>query len=57
MAKSKYSENLIRLKCATCGNVNYFTRKNKKKTERKISLSKFCSTCREHTTHKESGKR
>lgn len=57
MAKSKYSENLIRLKCSACGRVNYFTRKNKKKVERKITLAKFCSGCRAHKTHKESGKK
>ncbi|MDD4931257.1 MAG: 50S ribosomal protein L33 [Candidatus Colwellbacteria bacterium] len=57
MAKSKFSENLTRMKCATCGRVNYYTRKNKKKVERKLNLSKYCSTCRKHTTHKESGKK
>jgi len=57
MPKSKYSENLIRLKCSECERVNYYTRKNKKTVEKKINLQKFCSSCRKHVSHKESGKR
>ncbi len=53
MAKSKTSENLIALKCSTCGRRNYYTRKNKKTVERKIDLKKYCKWCRKHTTHKE----
>jgi len=57
MAKSRYSENLIRLKCSECGRVNYYTRKNKKTVERKLNLEKFCSSCKKRAVHKESGKR
>ncbi len=57
MAKSKYSENLIRLKCSDCGRVNYYTRKNKKTVEKKISLQKFCAACRKRVIHKESSKK
>ncbi len=53
MAKTKYAENLIGLKCAVCGNRNYYTRKNKKTIERKIEFKKFCKHCRKHTAHKE----
>jgi len=53
MAKSKYSDNLIGLKCADCGKRNYYTRKNKKKVERKISFKKYCPSCRKRTVHKE----
>lgn len=53
MAKSKYSENLIALKCGACGRRNYYTRKNKKKIERKIVLKKYCQYCRKHAEHKE----
>jgi large subunit ribosomal protein L33 len=49
-------DHLIRLKCVTCGQVNYFTRKNRKKVERKIDLSKYCSHDRKHTQHKEAKK-
>ncbi|RJP44614.1 50S ribosomal protein L33 [Candidatus Parcubacteria bacterium] len=51
--KSKYSENLIGLKCSVCNRRNYYTRKNKKKVERKIELAKYCQQCRKRTAHKE----
>ena len=53
MAKAKYSDKLIGLKCAVCNTRNYYTRKNKKTVTRKIEFSKFCSKCRKHTSHKE----
>ncbi|KKW15700.1 MAG: 50S ribosomal protein L33 [Parcubacteria group bacterium GW2011_GWA1_50_14] len=53
MAKAKRSENLIRLRCTVCKRVNYYTRKNKKKVERKIELKKFCPWDRKSTPHKE----
>jgi len=52
MAK-KFSENLLRLRCADCKRVNYYTRKNKKTVERKLEYKKFCNWCRAHTKHKE----
>ena len=36
MAQSKFSENLIRLKCSQCKRVNYYTRKNRKTVEKKL---------------------
>lgn len=53
MAKSKFSENLIKMKCGTCTRVGYYTRKNKKTNEKKLALAKHCAWCRKHTTHKE----
>ncbi|MEK7146765.1 MAG: 50S ribosomal protein L33 [Patescibacteria group bacterium] len=53
MAKSKFSENLIKLKCSACGHINYHTRKNKKTVEHKLELKKYCKWCRKHTAHKE----
>lgn len=50
---SKYSDNLIKLKCSACNRVTYYTRRNKKTTEKKLELKKHCSWCRKHTTHKE----
>ncbi len=44
----------IKIQCATCKNTNYFTKKSKATAEKKLELSKFCSTCRKHTKHKES---
>ena len=36
---------IITLECTTC--------KDKKKTQDKLSRSKFCPRCRKHATHKE----
>ena len=55
-AKSKFSEHLIRLKCSKCAQMNYYTRKNKKKVERKLEFNKFCKHCRASTKHKEAKK-
>lgn len=51
--KSKYSENIIRLKCAECARFNYYTRRNKKTAEKKLEVKKFCKWCRKRTNHKE----
>jgi len=55
--KSKYSENLIKLQCSVCKNINYYTRKNKKTTDRKLEFNKWCKYCRKTTLHKEAKKR
>jgi len=44
---------LIKLACKDCRRVNYWSRKNKKKVERKIELKKYCKWCRKNTIHKE----
>ncbi|MBU1102355.1 50S ribosomal protein L33 [Patescibacteria group bacterium] len=49
-------DNLIKLKCAICKRINYWSRKNKRKVERKIEIKKFCKWCKKHTTHKETKK-
>ncbi|MEI6420561.1 MAG: 50S ribosomal protein L33 [bacterium] len=46
-------DQLIKLGCKTCKRVNYWSRKNKKKVERKIELKKFCKWCKKNTVHKE----
>lgn len=56
MADSKFSQNLIKMKCSECGRVNYYTRKNKKTSEKKLELKKHCRWCRKHTVHKETKK-
>lgn len=53
MAKSKFSENLIKMKCGACNRIGYYTRKNKKTDEKKLALAKHCRFCRRHTAHKE----
>ncbi|MBI2011039.1 MAG: 50S ribosomal protein L33 [Candidatus Colwellbacteria bacterium] len=53
MAKSTYSDNLITLRCTVCKRKNYYTRKNKKKVERKLEFNRYCKWCRKQTPHKE----
>ncbi|MDP3772453.1 MAG: 50S ribosomal protein L33 [bacterium] len=48
--------NLIRLQCTKCKRFNYWTRKNVRRVERKIALSKHCRWCLAHTPHKEAKK-
>ncbi|MEK7599169.1 MAG: 50S ribosomal protein L33 [Patescibacteria group bacterium] len=49
-------DNLIKLQCADCKRINYWSRKNKKKVERKIEIKKYCKWCRKHVLHKETKK-
>ena len=44
---------IITLECKTCIERNYATTKNKKKTQDKLTLSKYCPRCRTHVEHKE----
>ncbi len=44
---------IITLECKTCHERNYTTTKNKKKTQDKLALSKYCPRCRKHVEHKE----
>ncbi|MDO8564941.1 MAG: 50S ribosomal protein L33 [bacterium] len=49
-------DRLIKLNCGKCKRTNYWSSKNKKKVERKITLLKFCRWCKKRTEHKESKK-
>ncbi|MCE9672419.1 50S ribosomal protein L33 [Myxococcus stipitatus] len=49
----KGNRSIISLECTVCKERNYTTTKNKKKSQDKLELSKFCSRCRKHTDHKE----
>lgn len=49
-------EFIIKLACEKCKHINYYTRKNKKTTERKLEYKRFCKWCKKHTVHKESKK-
>ena len=53
MAKSKVVE-LIALQCTECKRRNYTTKKNKRNSQGKIELKKYCRFDRKHTVHKES---
>jgi large subunit ribosomal protein L33 len=46
-------DNLMKLQCAECRSVNYFSRKNKKKLKEKLEMKKHCKKCGKHTMHKE----
>lgn len=46
-------ENLVKMKCTECNNINYFTTRNKKKIKEKLELKKYCQKCKKHTLHKE----
>jgi len=49
-------DKLIKLICGGCKRTNYWTRKNKKKVERKIEYQKYCKWCKKRTLHKEGKK-
>lgn len=46
-------DNLIKLECKDCKQVNYFSRKNKKILKNRLEMKKFCKHCGKHTMHKE----
>ncbi|MBR2138723.1 MAG: 50S ribosomal protein L33 [Bacilli bacterium] len=52
MAKKENREG-IALQCTVCKNINYLTSKNKKNTEGKLEVKKFCPSCNKTTAHKE----
>jgi large subunit ribosomal protein L33 len=52
MAK-KTSVELIAMQCSECKRKNYTTKKNRKNTQAKLELSKYCPFDRKHTLHKE----
>jgi large subunit ribosomal protein L33 len=47
------NRSIITMECSKCKERNYSTTKNKKKTQDKLNLSKFCPRCRKHELHKE----
>ena len=44
---------IITLACSTCGNRNYTTKRDKKKTTGRLTLKKYCRFDHKHTEHKE----
>ena len=44
---------IVSLACAECKRRNYSTTRNKKKTTERLSMKKYCPSCRSHTVHKE----
>ncbi len=45
---------IVTLACTDCKRRNYSTTKNRRKTTERLECSKFCRSCRKHTSHKES---
>ena len=43
----------ITLECTECGNRNYMSTRNKKRTTERLQKKKFCRHDRKHTLHKE----
>ena len=52
MAKNE-NRNYVTLACQECKHENYTTSKNKKNTEGKLEIKKFCPRCNKTTSHKE----
>jgi large subunit ribosomal protein L33 len=54
MAKAKKGAvELIALQCTECDRRNYTTKKNRRNTQGKLELKKYCSHDRKHTLHRE----
>jgi len=54
MAKGKAkNQELIALQCSECNRRNYTTAKNRKNTQGKLELKKYCRWDHKHTVHKE----
>ena len=47
------ARDIVTLACAECKQRNYTTTRNKKKSQEKVELSKYCRFCKKHTMHKE----
>lgn len=46
-------DNMIKLQCTGCRQVNYNSRRNKKTVKEKLEMKKYCKKCRKHIKHKE----
>lgn len=52
-SKKKGAVEIIALQCTECKRKNYTTTKNRKNTQGKLELSKYCPFDHKHTVHKE----
>jgi large subunit ribosomal protein L33 len=53
MASKKQAVELVALQCSECKRRNYTTEKNRRNTQDKLELKKYCPFDRKHTVHKE----
>ncbi|MEA3311320.1 MAG: 50S ribosomal protein L33 [candidate division WOR-3 bacterium] len=44
---------IITLACSECKRRNYTTTKNKRNTQDRVTIKKYCRFCHKHTEHKE----
>lgn len=44
---------LVKLVCTECGSENYYTDKNKKNTQTRLEMKKYCPKERKVTVHRE----
>jgi large subunit ribosomal protein L33 len=49
----KGNRTIVSLECTECKERNYTTTKNKRKSQEKLELSKFCPRERKYTLHRE----
>lgn len=52
MAKKENREG-VALRCSVCNEIGYLTSKNKKNTEGKLQIKKYCKKCNKTTVHTE----
>ena len=53
MASKKTAVEIISLQCSECKRRNYTTEKNRRNTQGKLELMKYCPFDHKHTMHKE----
>ena len=53
MASKKQVVELVALQCSECKRRNYTTQKNRRNSQEKLELNKYCPFDRKHTPHKE----
>jgi large subunit ribosomal protein L33 len=57
--KKKDARGYVALECTECkehrgvSKENYFVEKSRTNTPERLEISKYCPTCKKHTTHKE----
>ena len=49
----RIKDNMAKIRCTVCKEINYYTLRNKKKVKEKLEMNKYCKKCRKHTPHKE----
>ena len=43
----------LTLKCTTCGEENYISKKNKRNNPERLEMNKYCPRCKQSTAHRE----